>query len=79
MSLEDDAPESELHGATIFTLVAEADVDVSISDVPVVTSTVAMIIILKNPLGFMHCIRKKKTKTRLFVKLGNPTTKAQTL
>ena len=59
MSLEDDAPESELHGATIFTLAAEADVDVSISDVPVVTSTVAMIIILKKS-SRVHALHQKK-------------------
>ena len=51
LSLDDDAPESVLHGATTFTLCTEADADCSISDVPVVPSTVVMVILVRSPKG----------------------------
>ena len=51
LSLDDDAPESVLHGATTFTLCTEADADCSISDVPVVPSTVATVILVTSPRG----------------------------
>ncbi|PFX14279.1 hypothetical protein AWC38_SpisGene21581 [Stylophora pistillata] len=49
-SLDNDAPESVLHGATTFsgTFCREAYAHCSISDVPVVPSTVAMVILVRS-------------------------------
>ncbi|PFX14280.1 hypothetical protein AWC38_SpisGene21580 [Stylophora pistillata] len=61
LSLDDDAPESVLHGATTFTgtLCREACAHCSISDVLVFPSTVAMVILIRSHRA--HCVPLKTT------------------